>query len=146
MNKTFFTKYLAVEGEIKEGDWYETLVIGLPQQRNAGTHPRWSGPKKHIGSPTDKLVQLIPEDHKRKLKLFLCSRDIKIDDKVWNPNTNQYENVVSFNSEVGCISYDSVTLNEALKSCYKVIGEILTPGIVENQEFTEKEIEYLTIK
>lgn len=32
-----------------------------------------------------------------------------------------------------------------IQDYFKVIGEILTPGIVENQEFTEKETEYLTI-
>lgn len=63
MNKPYFTKWIPVEGEIKEGD---TIIYT-------------NGATQHIAeyrSPYyDKYSNL------KKLKLFLCSRDIQIGDK-----------------------------------------------------------------
>lgn len=69
-------------------------------------------------------------------KLFLCSRHIEKGDLVY------YDDVLNYNpSYKGEVAKAS---GEYIK-CFKVIGEILTLGIIEGQEFTEKEIEFLTI-
>lgn len=64
--KPYFTKYLLVEGEIKEGDY----VLGGPGDEAEGEIWQWDG-DSHIS-----------EDDDKKVKLFLCSRDVKLGDKV----------------------------------------------------------------
>ncbi|MFA9239427.1 MAG: hypothetical protein ACEQSQ_05995 [Candidatus Paceibacteria bacterium] len=70
-----------------------------------------------------------------KVKLFLCSRDIQVGDRYKSPR------FAGANEFIDCERYAS----EPMEGSFKVIGEILTPGIIENQEFTEKEAEFLTI-
>lgn len=62
----YFTKYIPVEGEIKEGD-----MIRHPTTGNVSTH--FDGDGVHwINNHTDW----------KKVKLLLCSRDITLDDCV----------------------------------------------------------------
>lgn len=63
----YFTKYLPVEGEIKEGDYY--LNNGTPTKRTEGTED-----KSYL--------------NQQKVKLFLCSRDIQVGDTVHYPLNN----------------------------------------------------------
>ncbi len=125
--KTYFAKYLPVEGEIKEDDYYiaynEIFKADNKFTSNNSNNPNGLGYMK--------------------VKLFLCSRDIDLPcPKCGSDNTHG--------------NYDYTKKNRPLidtlcNECgeiyppYKVIGEILTSGIVENQEFTEKEVEFLTI-
>lgn len=145
--KKYFTKYLPVEGEPKEGDI--TLLAGEI-------------------APYNKIVPIglkaaNSQLKYQKVKLFLCSRDIQVGDKVKSFNyPEQYEgelvNLRTSKKLVGAkdhseiyhladIQYpnDSHCITAAISNFFKVIGEILTPGIVENQEFTEDEIKLLTI-
>ena len=145
----YFTKFLPVEGEIKEGDKFldhtDNLIkdAHIPEIYNNPHVPYFDGYKK--------------------VKLFLCSRDIQIGDKVKSFNyPEQYEgelvNLRTSKKLVGAkdhseiyhladIQYpnDSHCITAAISNFFKVIGEILTPGIVENQEFTEDEVKSLTI-
>lgn len=68
MNKTkpYFTKYIQVEGEIKEGD--------VNYNPSAGEYG--------IFMPSGKSIYNPNSDGCYKVKLFLCSRDIQIDDQV----------------------------------------------------------------
>lgn len=109
--KPYFAKYLPVEGEIKEGDMY------------------WFN-----GSPTE-LRKDNNDAHGmcscKKVKLFLCSRDIQIGDKVrWLTGNGEWGNSV--------VTGDPSKLIET----YKVIGEISPEAIwvKEGDEFDEGDI------
>jgi hypothetical protein len=137
-----FAKYLPVEGEIKEGDY-------------------WQHPKGPI-FPWTKAYERGPISSGlgKKVKLFLCSRDIKVGDtfkidypsidshledrvctEVYNPN--KVMNTGEKLPLMYMINATGAHLNHG--ECFKVIGEILTPNIKEGQKFTEKQIDYLTI-
>jgi hypothetical protein len=117
----YFAKYLPVEGEIEEGDVFQS-----------GTF---------ISSPVDKgylkEMKKRPNDFPNltKVKLFLCSRDIQVGDTITHSKSGAQLKV---NAHV-------IPSQSAYIDWFKVIGEILTDGIKEGQEFTEKEVEYLTI-
>lgn len=123
MSKPYFTKYLPVEGELQIGKYY------------------WN--KQHL---TGDLVanhlhlKILQSGKFQPAKLFLCSRDIQVGDIAYNDKFHPYPNgdLCDTNSKVmdhGMTTPDS----------FKVVGEVLTPNIKEGQEFTEKEIEFLTI-
>ncbi len=69
--KPYFAKYLPVEGEIKEGDWYKSPSGSILSQHNG--------------------TELLP-DGWYKVKLFLCSRDLNYGDEVTciNPYSVNY--------------------------------------------------------
>lgn len=119
-NKLYFSKWLPVEGEIKQGDW----MIGGAEDESFGQV--WQN-DNHFISPEDK-----------KVKLFLCTRDIKVGDSTFSFESNGF-GPIGFHE---CADIQSCEMH----NCISVIGEILTPGIKEGQEFTEKEIQNLTIK
>lgn len=126
--KPYFTKYIPVEGEIKEGDkvllageiitWADFVGIGLKKGNS----------------------NLVPQ----KVKLFLCSRDIKLYDEVYNPVTNEYETVVKDLYEGGGKRPDNCTDFQEVEQCksFKVIGEISkdTIWVKEEDEFDESEV------
>ncbi len=114
-NKIYFTKYISVEGEIKEGD----LRID-----------KWG-----VICPFDYSTAYDKLDELQKVKLFLCSRDIQVGDKIMTLATGN-DFILRNRKDIENVEHHYA----------KVIGEVLTPGIKEGQEFTEKEIEYLTIK
>jgi hypothetical protein len=129
MSKKFFAKYSAVEGEIKEGDLYLQNLVGIGFINEIRTY---TGGKL--------------EARDKKVKLFLCSRDIEVGDKYFLENGSSKE----YTAEMSDWTIDGKIVPTPSWSIwsmpiFKIIGEILTPGIVENQEFTEKETEYLTI-
>lgn len=121
--KIYFAKYLPVEGEIKEGDHYlfeertTKMVINiLPDviQMYVGQFGEL-GAKEYI------------DRHYRKVKLFLCSRDIEVGDILWSDT-------------MGGGHYSSEF--EPPKDAVKVIGEI-SPYAVwlkEGDEFEEDEV------
>jgi len=120
-NKSYFAKYLPVEGEIKEGE----LVTD-----NHGIFPY------HKGNPCQGVF-----GNFKKVKLFLCSRDIQVGDKV------VYEAHLDFgvqlvtnieDDEVAVLSKGSKTHAHNL---LKVIGEISPEAtwVKEGDEFDEDE-------
>lgn len=133
--KPYFAKWLPVEGEAKEGEFClieddDGVKIGyLPLQ------------KKHQQEGTLKIT---------KVKLFLCSRDIQVGDKVnegvivdsieMGSGENHYPKeliVWHVNKDDNSIKYWL-----KLKDCFKVIGEISSDAIwvKEGDEFEEEEI------
>lgn len=112
----FFAKYLPVEGEIKKGDYYIDNSLG----KNT-IHLCRSTPSEDLNS-TDLIC--------KKVKLFLCSRDIKAGDKVIY-NNKEYE-----------VTSDSLITVKNNKNTYKVIGEISPEAtwVKEDDEFDKGEI------
>lgn len=152
--KPYFAKYLPIEGEIKEGDKVQlpkagnfTIVDAIVSNGKIG----WNTKAGHVYFYADSKVA----------KLFLCSRDIQVGDKVKSFNypeqlEREVVNLRTSKKLVGAkdhseiyhladIQYPNEVNTAAVSNFFKVIGEILTPGITENQQFTEKEIEFLTI-
>lgn len=111
--KTYFTKYLPVDGDIKEGDSYQHFTGRIYHDFSRQATYKNKGDKK--------------------VKLFLCSRDIQVGDTffvdrddyksgphisegiiderghIWHPNIKEEPNY---------------TLGAEESVCYKVIGEI----------------------
>jgi hypothetical protein len=117
--KLYFAKYLPVEGEIKEGDLYladGNLVCKakIPKKYNNPHVPYF--------------------DSYKKVKLFLCSRDIQVGDKFFH---NDFPNK-EFEVE------SSLHFTKLIKTSgsYKVIGEISPEAtwVVEGDEFDEEHI------
>lgn len=109
MDKPYFTKYLPVEEETEEGDYYISHLHTTPEKM--GGINLWSFP-----------IQ--------KVKLFLCSRDIQIGDKVRKQDSEEFEWTMMMDS---CIPSDKV---------FKVLGEVSPQAIwvKEGDEFSEEEI------
>lgn len=123
-----FTKYLPIEGEIKQGDKYI--------RKNA---PQW-GVSIACACP-DQILW-------RKVQLFLCSRDIQVGDKVWDTLNEKFCEVTtpfvalhtSDGENVPCwyLKTEPVTFHEA-RFLIKVIGPISpeTTWVKEGDEFRE---------
>ena len=73
MNKLYFAKYLPVGEKVVPGDWMKIHCTGKVVQCTG-----FDGPKPSYNN--DRCVTR-PGDHTR-VKLFLCSRDIQVGDKV----------------------------------------------------------------
>lgn len=121
--KQYFTKYLPVEEEIKEGDWIlDSNNYVYKCTRIDNTYLNCSG--------YNGIVRIFKC---KKAKLFLCSKDIQIGDKVTFPETLK-ERIVDETIK----SLDTYKLQEY----FKVIGEISEGAtwVKEKDEFTEEEI------
>lgn len=116
--KPYFAKYLPVEGEIKEGS-----IILLDN----GT-PVIVGPAG-IDLFTGHSI----------VKLFLCSRDIQVGDKIKD------ENDLTVEYELNNISYLNLYKEKELNYHFKVIGEISPDAtwVKEGDEFQKDEIKLL---
>lgn len=100
--KPYFVKYLPVEGEIKEGDSWMNPV----------TNVYWEAATKE---DIDKINSLGREC--KKTKLFLCSRDIQVGDKV----TNNQDAIIPWNEDMQILFETGVLLKDGL---FKIVGEI----------------------
>lgn len=132
MNKLYFAKYLPAKGEIKDGQ------LGISVNGALYTH------HEHLGKEYGKPV-----------KLFLCSRDIQVGDKVLCPMPYQNDRLEEFiiverpagynlDMLVGIFS-DGRQMTEPAylnQSTFKVIGEISPEAtwVKEGDEFDEEEI------
>lgn len=115
MNKIFFAKYLPIEGEIKKDD-------------NALNPSN----KKVVRVNAACLKNLVTLEWK-KVKLFLCSRDIQVGDKFIHPNDL---------SKTFTATEDTIDWHSTIDT-FKVIGEISPKDVwvKEGMEFDEKEIQ-----
>jgi len=104
--KPYFAKYLPVEGKGDENCKWQ-----------------WNNNIKNTGweditpSDMDAIIAhgLNPSPEFRKLKLFLCSRDIQVGDKPWSKRGHQLKDEIISDIEGKTLSEDG---------WYKVIGEI----------------------
>lgn len=141
----YFTKYLPVEGEIKEGD------TALNNHGNPFTVT--------IAYSKEQVLALNNNPHFKKVKLFLCSRDIQLGDIVFNKYYSEYQwpagKILNTNSEVmdaGMLSGGEPDHTTDYKypegeweyhhQTYKVIGEV-SPNAIwvkEGMEFENEEL------
>ena len=128
--KTYFAKYLPVEGEIKEGDTHclnrQGKIINF------------------VTPISDKIASFANKNGDNKpVKLFLCSRDIQVGDKdVWN-NTNQVLEGPITDKDLSAINFFKENAPECPDNqYYKVIGEISPDAIwvKEGDEFDRDEL------
>lgn len=131
--KPYFTKYLPVEGEIQEGDLCildEYICIRLDKY----FHIKWKNSGKN---------QLLTEKESEKLKkvkLFLCSRDIQVGDKCFCLSVEE-GNKTEPNMWIDPWRVRSE--NDTCKTCIKVIGEVSPDAlsyVKEGDEFDTREI------
>lgn len=129
MNKLYFAKYLPVEEEIREGD------LLLTKKGDVYIHY-----KKYITGLPYPVMQIVsPED--KKVKLFLCSRDITIGDKLYplEGAEDQKEG-----AEMTC-AQDVVVFKR--NRAFKVIGEISPEAtwVKEGDEFEGEGIDFVPV-
>lgn len=150
----YFTKYLPVEGEIKEND---TFIITNPRIQD---HPSglirtcyhiikdqgcWSEKNQNWTSEKCDFLYIDPLEsefwgfverhHAKKAKLFLCTKNVNIDD-------NTIDGIIKKEKLNDFIFENGKCLQKSL--CYKVIGEI-SPNAVwvtEGMEFDEEDCEW----
>jgi hypothetical protein len=92
------------------------------------------------------FAKLIGEDNGVAIvnhKLFLCSRDLQIGDRFIHP---KYPKALLHGVDPDIVESENDLIYLKEHDYFKVVGEILTPGIKEGQEFTEKTLNYLNIK
>jgi len=122
--KTYFAKYLPVEGKVEMGDKFiDTGVMDM------------------IGTRANKKG----EYNFQKVKLFLCSRDIQVGDTIYN-KFNDVGIVSEFNTKTTFWLKGESIIGIARHSTgnwYKIIGEISPYAIwvKEGDEFDEDQIE-----
>lgn len=132
--KPYFCKFLPVEGEIKEAEriyWkgkvythvpilsnFRDKTFGIIEGEKQGTH--------------------IPWDEGKPIKLFLCSRDIKVGDTIHDEDGGVYE--------LNNSSYLEGYKNRNCTHMFKVIGEISPEAgwVKEGDEFDKDQIKLWT--
>jgi len=136
----YFIKYLPVEGEINEGDKFldhtDNLIkdAHIPEIYNNPHVPYFDGYKK--------------------VKLFLCSRDIQKTDKeiyVHKPDGSEATKVelidIISDKEITAVMFKwgEQTPGTLIQNTFKVIGEISPEAkwVKEGDEFDEEEIEWI---
>lgn len=138
MSKTYFAKWLPVEGEIKEGD-FSILASGRVLPVNEGRYRML----KRTGRP-----------HVTKVKLFLCSRDIQDNDKVYYQDSNSNEGGSDWSGEATVMYYQNdlkmfmidlvhTTTGVAEEEIFKIVGEVSPAAlsyVKEGDEFDESDI------
>ncbi len=125
--KLYFAKYLPVEGEIKEGDWF------------------WSTPEvqgKKLWQNTSAISvtsNILSGYHLQKIKLFLCSRDIQIGDKYLEHTQVRPDRYSEFTADDETFFYEPNRIENAFKVAGPVSEGALT-FVKEGDEFDKDEI------
>lgn len=122
--KKYFAKYLPVEGEINIGDKYFTKRGVL---HSCGIKPN--------------SEMLNPEESLKKAKLFLCSRDTQVGDKVkWSEHNPDKPWLTQFGTETTIMNLGGL---EPHPAWVKVIGEISPEAtwVKEGDEFDENQLQ-----
>lgn len=138
MNKTYYTVYLPTEGIIKDGDMYQIKSVGTPKLRTMGLYPKWGRYYQYNQKDVFcRISKLVPSTHKRKVNLFLCSKDIKAGDKLrcYKPDKSEWVECTFIEELHGVVNgkdYDTYQcefangkIGGALKeNFFKVIGQV----------------------
>lgn len=123
--KPYFAEYLPVEGEIKEGDKFLTAEGNLYIY----------GDEKTTGLefPTVRTIKYSD----KKVKLFLCSRDIQVGDRFYSISRNIYD-IVSNEHHIKLLEIQS-------GGWVKPIGEISPEAtwVTEGMEFDEDDLRWI---
>lgn len=118
--KTYYTKYLPIEGEIKVGDYVKNNLDGLEG--------------KTIRSISKEEIN---DKEYSKLELFLCSRDIQIEDHAMELLTTGEYDIFQIDTENDI--YDDMIAD---KRQFKVIGKVSKDAfwVKDGDEFDDNEI------
>lgn len=139
----YFTKYLPVEGEIEEGD----VIMQKSDSNIMKCRKRQLTGLECSGYDGFHSTELFT-----KVKLFLCSRDIQVGDKIFCESTQRFgvaSTIIKDNQNT--ISYLSIKYKPEQKTgwaifpdeAFKVIGEISLDAlsyVKEGDEFTDGQI------
>ena len=129
----YFTKYLPLEGEINLEDSYLLRVDSSIQKGDFIL--------KNDGSTRSKLDMLC-KGSILKVKLFLCSRDIQVGDKIWHTSLKEQDICEDIVEEAIHIKSDREGHYSSMNQWFKVLGEISSGAIwvKEGDEFEEDQI------
>lgn len=117
----YFTKWLPVEGEILPGDKF--------------TH-RLTDSKIHTN--TD-LTPIKHHPYYKKVKLFLCSRDIIVGDEIYLSETKEYHRFGGIkNNTIVCCPGNGIDEEHRMQDLFKVIGEVSPDSL----SFVEEGMEF----
>lgn len=137
MNKPYFTKYIPVEGEIKEGDIFVFQDNDPPEIFKCSgltddTHLK-------VASDNEWGYGDWAKCYSRKVKLFLCSKDIQVGDRVRRDGMIG-EGILQ---KPNYVQYEEVGVLDPSIEFFKVIGEVSPNALTfvkEGDEFTEDQI------
>jgi hypothetical protein len=123
----YFAKYLPVEGEIKEGDITISSDGYLAKRLETYYHYKWLESGKRQLLSEEETAQM------KKVKLFLCSRDIQVGDKIYSFSRNVYDTVSN--------EHHIKLLEIQWRAWVKPIGEISPDAtwVKDGDEFEEDE-------
>lgn len=136
----YFTKYLPVEGEITD--------VGVAYKSKKFPHLE----AKYSSAPWKKSVMDFYEIEK--VKLFLCSRDIQVGDKIkFHQTKDEYKNgnynidgeVEGVEKNIVHVRINDFTIPVPYNYCIKIIGEVSPDALSyvrEGQEFTEDQVKF----
>lgn len=124
MTSPYFAKWISVEGEIKEEDYFKT-------EGHEEVLKRGSGKQRIAGSYDAKQY---------KVKLFLCSTDIQVSDK----DVHIPYGVVSKIHDEADLKVAKAFKGLGLQEAFKVIGEISPEAswVKEGDKLSEDDIRY----
>lgn len=126
--KTYFAKYLPVEGEMKEGGKYITNCGNVYNADKESIEAH----KELEKSQGKKVIN----DYFKPVKLFLCSRDIQVGDKVVQDKEKPFNP-----DSLAVIDKEHLEMHK-MYGHFKVIGEVSPDAIwvTENMEFGEESV------
>ena len=131
----YFAKYLPVEGKVEEGDW------------GFCTHEEPNLPGYSIIHLIGKEWEFYKAQNNwypaKKVKLFLCSGDIKVGDKVFKPRFENLDTFIVLDNEQKTFKEKWITLSEAIFGGYfKKVGLISPEAtwVKEGDELERKNI------
>lgn len=144
MKKTYFAKYLPVEGEIKKGDmvlnthleeWVGVLLQEVPKNKKIKAIVNYNSLYHNIFNC-------------KKVKLFLCSRDKNVGEKILVELDNKEIKEFIVDLEIaafGVFDKDKIGENRHINQVFKVIGEISADAIwvKEGDEFDADEVKII---
>ncbi len=149
--KKYFAKYLPVEGEIKEG--VKVLFQGIKIYTVNGQEDfsgHWFLGDEYVNEMLEPEFNGYNERQITPVKLFLCSKDIQVGDKVYwsDPEglTSQFNTVIESTEDIIFMSEPESSEIEAMpQEVIKIIGEISPQAIwvKEGDEFDESNLLWL---
>lgn len=138
--KKYFVKYLPVEGELESGDITKLGTVTY----TCGSEPDRDDDVVYIRDKEGKEGGYWNDFNIKKLKLFLCSRDIQVGDKISTIFDNRVcHGIIKDDLDKKWLIESSFTGVKIDKDkSFKVIGEISLDAIwvTEGMEFDEDEI------
>lgn len=135
LSKKYVAKWLPVEGEIDKGDYFMHFIWGMrTKQRGNWVGRKWTLLQKGVDeSPLfAKMFALFVPEHILKVKLFLCSYDIRPGDEYMFMTYDQ--------EYVKTLIYKGGPLSDHWFKKLKIISKKAV-WVKENDEFTIEEVQ-----